>query len=136
MRHSVAPMRRHLRIPLAAALAAAALTFAACGSGDDSSGNDAATTAPAAVTTVETTDTGGGVEITTGTVSANTASTDELIAALEANGVDNAAQWAREIEEYRPYDMADPELTHLQDELAKYNPDPDQLQKILDTLTP
>lgn len=131
MRHSVAPMRRHLRIPVTAALAAAALTFAACGSGDD-----AATTAPVAVTTVETTDTGGGVQITTGTVSANTASTDELIAALEANGVDNAAQWAREIEEYRPYDTADPDLTHLQDELAKYNPDPVQLRRILATLRP
>ena len=129
-------MRRHPRFPLAAAaLAAAALTFAACGSGDDASAP--ATTAAAVTTTaVETTATAGGAEVTTGTVSANTASTEELITALEANGVDNADRWAREIEEYRPYDTADPELTHLQDELAKYNPDPDQLQKILDTLTP
>ena len=70
------------------------------------------------------------------TVSANTATREELIAALEAVGVSRADRWAREIEEYRPYDTADPTLQHLQDELAKYNPDPATLAAILSVLTP
>jgi hypothetical protein len=69
-------------------------------------------------------------------VSANTATREELIAALEAAGVSRADRWAREIEEYRPYDTADPTLQHLQDELAKYNPDPATLAAILSVLEP
>ena len=69
-------------------------------------------------------------------VSANTATTDELIAALTAAGVARADRWAREIEEYRPYDTSDPTLQHLQDELAKYNPDPETLAGILSVLEP
>lgn len=69
-------------------------------------------------------------------VSANTATTDELIAAMESVGVTRADRWAREIEEYRPYDMADPTLRHLQDELSKYNPDPATLAAILSVLEP
>ncbi len=38
--------------------------------------------------------------------------------------------------EYRPYDTSDPTLQHLQDELAKYNPDPATLAAILSVLTP
>ena len=69
-------------------------------------------------------------------ISANTATTDEIIAALTAAGVARADRWAREIEEYRPYDMGDPTLQHLQDELAKYNPDPETLAAILSVLQP
>lgn len=69
-------------------------------------------------------------------VSANTATREELIAALEAAGVARADRWAHEIEEYRPYDTADPTLQHLQDELAKYNPDPATLAAILSVLEP
>ena len=69
-------------------------------------------------------------------VSANTATNDELIAALTAAGVPAADRWAREIQEYRPYDTSDPTLQHLQDELAKYNPDPETLAGILSVLQP
>ena len=69
-------------------------------------------------------------------VSANTATNDELIAALTAAGVARADRWAREIQEYRPYDTSDPTLQHLQDELAKYNPDPETLAGILSVLQP
>ena len=68
-------------------------------------------------------------------VNANTASVPELQAALEAAGVTNAARWAREVDEYRPYPMDDPSLAKLRQELAKYNPAPDVLEKILATLT-
>lgn len=125
---------RFPRTPVAAALSAAALTLAACGSGDDASSPAPASTATTAVTAADTTSTTAAASA--GTVSANTASTEELIAALEANGVASADRWAREIEEYRPYDASDPELTHLQDELAKYNPDPATLAAILEVLTP
>jgi hypothetical protein len=71
-----------------------------------------------------------------GKVSANTATSDELVAALQAAGVPNADRWAREVMEYRPYDTSDPTLQHLQDNLAKYNPDPATLAAILSALTP
>ncbi|MFN8122213.1 MAG: hypothetical protein U0237_07255 [Thermoleophilia bacterium] len=121
------------RTPAAAVLAAAAaLTFAACGS-DGASSPAPATTATTAVSTAADATT---TAATAGKVSANTASTEELVAALEANGVTNADRWAREIEEYRPYDTSDPQLTHLQDELAKYNPDPATVTAIIASLTP
>jgi ABC-type glycerol-3-phosphate transport system substrate-binding protein len=69
-------------------------------------------------------------------VSANTATYDELVAALSAAGVTSAARWATEVMEYRPYDTSDPMLAHLQDELAKYNPDDQTLNAILSVLTP
>ena len=68
-------------------------------------------------------------------VNANTASVPELQAAFEAAGVTNAARWAREVEEYRPYPTNDPSFAKLRQELAKYNPAPDVLEKILATLT-
>ncbi len=67
-------------------------------------------------------------------VDANTASVDELAAAFAKNGIANAEQWAREVDGYRPYDTADPQLTHLQEELAKYNPSPETLALILASL--
>lgn len=70
------------------------------------------------------------------TVSANTATIDELVAALTAAGVPNPDRWAREIEEYRPYPSDDPTLQKLQDNLAKYNPDPATLAGILSVLVP
>jgi competence protein ComEA len=70
------------------------------------------------------------------TVSANTATPEELVAALEAGGVPNARQWAREVMEYRPYPTDDPTLQKLQDELAKYDPAPETLAAILSVLVP
>lgn len=66
---------------------------------------------------------------------ANNATADELIAALEANGVTNAEKWADEIEEYRPYPTDDPTFAKLRDELSKYNPDPATLEAIVASLT-
>jgi hypothetical protein len=54
---------------------------------------------------------------------------------FEAAGISNAARWAREVEEYRPYPTNDPSFAKLRQELAKYNPSPDVLQKILESLT-
>jgi hypothetical protein len=71
-----------------------------------------------------------------GKVSANTASQAEIAAALAAAGVPNADRWAREVTEYRPYPANDPTLQVLQDNLAKYNPDPATLAGILSALQP
>jgi competence protein ComEA len=70
------------------------------------------------------------------TVSANTASREELVAALTAAGVPNADRWATEVMEYRPYATDDPTLQKLQDNLAKYDPDAATLAAILAALTP
>jgi hypothetical protein len=71
-----------------------------------------------------------------GKVSANTASESEITAALEAAGVDNAARWTREVMEYRPYAADDPKLTSLRDNLAKYNPGQETVDKIVSALVP
>jgi hypothetical protein len=81
----------------------------------------AATVAPAAAETAK--------------VNANIASIPELQRAFEANGIPNAARWAREVDEYRPYPTNDPSFGKLRVELAKYNPSADVLQKILASLT-
>jgi hypothetical protein len=70
------------------------------------------------------------------TVSANTASREELVAALTAAGVPNADRWATEVMEYRPYATDDSTLQKLQDNLAKYDPDAATLAAILAALTP
>lgn len=69
-------------------------------------------------------------------VSASSASYEELVAALTAAGVPNAARWANEVVEYRPYPADDPTLQKLQDNLAKYNPSPETLAAILSALAP
>lgn len=71
-----------------------------------------------------------------GRVSANDASQAELVAALTAAGVPNAERWTQEVLEYRPYPSDDATLQKLQDNLAKYNPDPATLQAILGALEP
>jgi len=71
-----------------------------------------------------------------GKVSANDASQAELVAALTAAGVPNAERWTQEVIEYRPYPSDDATLQKLQDNLAKYNPDPATLQAILGALEP
>jgi hypothetical protein len=71
-----------------------------------------------------------------GRVSADTASREELVAALTAAGVPNADRWATEVMEYRPYATDDPTLQKLQDNLAKYDPDAATLAAILSALQP
>ena len=67
-------------------------------------------------------------------VSANDASLTELQAALLAAGVDNPERWAKEVEEYRPYPADDPSFAKLRGELAKYNPGPGVVDKIVSAL--
>ncbi|OBC00851.1 hypothetical protein A5784_19135 [Mycobacterium sp. 852013-50091_SCH5140682] len=69
-------------------------------------------------------------------VSANTASEDDIAAALKAAGVSNPARWAEEVVEYRPYPADDPNLGKLRDNLAKYNPGQETVDKIVSALTP
>jgi hypothetical protein len=127
---------RARRAGLFAAVGTAAAVFlAACGGAGAT--QSAATAAPAAATTVPASTTApGGTAGTITKVSANTATQSELVAALTAAGVPNADRWAREVMEYRPYAADDPTLQHLQDNLAKYNPDPATLAGILAALQP
>ena len=67
-------------------------------------------------------------------VSANDASEAELVAAFTAAGVDSPDKWAEEVEEYRPYPTDDPGFTKLREELAKYNPGPGVVDKIVSAL--
>ncbi|HKR48995.1 MAG TPA: hypothetical protein VJT72_05325 [Pseudonocardiaceae bacterium] len=69
-------------------------------------------------------------------MSANSASEAELVTALRAAGVSNPERWAEEIIEYRPYASNDVELTKLVQNLTKYNPGPQTLEKILSVLQP
>jgi hypothetical protein len=68
-------------------------------------------------------------------VNANTATSEQIQAALEAGGVPNAARWTREVIEYRPYPANDPSWAKLRQELAKYNPSSDVVDKIVAVLT-
>lgn len=115
---------------------AALLGAAGCGSSTGSDQGTAATETGTSATTESTATTGTSTTNTAAKVSANTASAEEITAALEGVGVQNADRWTREILEYRPYDEADATLAQLRDELQKYNPAPDQLEKIISVLTP
>jgi len=68
-------------------------------------------------------------------VNANTASIAEMQLAFEAAGITNAARWAREVDEYRPYPTNDPSFAKLRGELAKYRPSAKVLEKIIATLS-
>ena len=64
-------------------------------------------------------------------LSANNATRAELQAGFEAAGISNASQWAREVEEYRPYPEDDPDMARLRRELAEYNPGPGVVDAII-----
>jgi len=64
-------------------------------------------------------------------VSANNASRADLQAALENAQISNSRKWAREVEEYRPYPEDDPDYAKLRGELAKYNPSPGIVGRII-----
>ncbi len=68
-------------------------------------------------------------------VNANTATQAQLLAAFQANGIPNAAQWVREVMEYRPYPTTDPTFAKLRTELAKYNPSPAVVEQIVASLS-
>lgn len=107
---------------LALAALAACLSLTACG-GPSSDQTSAPTTA-----------TGGSTRV--GKISANTASESEIAAALKAAGVSNPERWAKEVVEYRPYAADDSNLTSLRQNLAKYNPGEETINKIVSVLTP
>jgi len=69
-------------------------------------------------------------------VSANTASRADLAAAFTAAGISSADRWAGEVIEYRPYPADDPDFAKLRANLAKYNPGPGVVDKIVSTLVP
>jgi hypothetical protein len=121
------------RLPSSAILLALSLAACSPSAAGTTPSPTAATSAGAASasTTVAAATTGA-----VGTVSANDASEAEIAAALAAAGVPNAERWAREVTEYRPYPTDDPTLQTLQDNLAKYNPDPATLAAILSALQP
>jgi hypothetical protein len=73
--------------------------------------------------------------VATQKVNANTASQAELQAAFTAAGISNAARWAGEVVEYRPYPTEDPTFAKLRAELAKYNPGQTTVDQIVATLT-
>jgi len=131
------PIAMTSRLPTIAA--AFALTVAACGGSDSASSDTSAASSSPTTAATGSPDTSPAVSSpSTGdlaTVDANNASADELIAALEANGVTNAEKWADEIEEYRPYATDDPTFAKLRDELSKYNPDAATLEAIVGSLT-
>ena len=126
-------MRSLLPIRRLAAAAGLALLVTACGTSSATTSDD--TTAAPASPSATATDSATAQTSATATVDANHASADELVAAFEAAGVSNAERWADEVEEYRPYPTDDPELTTLQQELQKYNPGDQTLQRILSVLT-
>ncbi len=118
---------------LAAPSLAFAIALGACSSGSaatsDTTVTTAATTTTAAAAADATTTTG------TATVNANTSSKAELTAAFEAAGISNAARWANEVDEYRPYATNEPSFARLRKELAKYNPGAAVIDKIIATLS-
>ena len=67
---------------------------------------------------------------------ANTASEDEIAAALASAGVSNPERWAEKVVEYRPYPDDDQNLIKLRENLVKYNPRQETTDKIVSALTP
>ena len=112
------------RLSLISAATALVLTVAACGGSTTPSQS---TPSPSPAPTIQP---------TVQKVSANTASEDEIEAALRSAGVSNSARWAEEVVEYRPYPTDDPNLTKLRQNLAKYNPGQASVDKIVSVLTP
>ncbi len=123
------------RTAVAAVALAAAGGLAACSSSTSTSTGTSTTTAASASPSTGGA-TAGSTAGATAKVSANTASAEEIQAALTAAGVTNAARWTKEVQEYRPYPADDPSLAKLRKELQKYNPSADQLDKILSALQP
>src|SRR5436190_11008382 len=113
---------------VAASLTGLALVSACTGAAQPSASVAAnnATSAPTAVTTTVSSSSPvsapASAAAAAAKVNANTASQDEVAAALAANGVPNASRWAVEVVEYRPYSTDDPSLAKLRQNLAKYNP--------------
>jgi hypothetical protein len=125
------------RLGCACAAGILVLVLPACGGSTSTPGGTAPSTVIAPTST--NSDTAGATTSPTASstkVSANTASEDEIAAALASAGVSNPERWAEEVVEYRPYPADDPNLTKLRENLAKYNPGQETTDKIVSVLTP
>jgi hypothetical protein len=114
---------------------AGAIVLSACGSAAGSSPTAAAAPPAASPASGSVAAASPAASPAVGKVNANTASVAELQRAFETAGISNAARWAREVEEYRPYPTNDPSFAKLRQELAKYNPGPGVVDQIVATLT-
>lgn len=125
-----------LRVTQVTRSLAAILLAAACGGSTALSGQATPTAATTAATAAATTAAAApSASASVSKVSANNATNAQLIAALTAAGVPNPANWAREVAEYRPYDAGDPNMAKLRQNLAKYNPAPGVVDKIISALS-
>ena len=144
----IASIRTLNRRTAVLAAAATLLVAAACtGTPAPSATSTPALTTPATTTSNPTTAstppasaasgsaTGTAATSTATKVSANNATRAEVQAALAAAGVPNPANWAREVEEYRPYPTNDPTLAKLRQNLVKYNPAPGVVDAIVAVLS-
>jgi hypothetical protein len=134
------PMFRLRGAAVAASLAGVALVSACTGAAQPSGSVAASnpTVAPTAVTTTASSSSpvaAAASPVAAAKVNANTASQDEVAAALAANGVPNASRWAVEVVEYRPYPTDDPSLAKLRQNLVKYNPAPGVTDEIVASLS-
>jgi DNA uptake protein ComE-like DNA-binding protein len=121
---------------LSAAAVTLGLLAAACGGGDSPTvASDSTTTTAASSATTADTTASTSSSTAMAKVNANTASVAELTSALDAAGVSNAARWAKEVEEYRPYPTNDPTFAKLKQNLAKYNPVDDVVNGIISALS-
>ena len=105
------------------------LALAACGGSTTTQESPPSPTAAPTATSTATTQ-------PTAKVSANTASQNDIEAALRGAGVSHPARWAAEVVEYRPYPADDANLNKLRENLAKYNPGQETVDKIVSALTP
>ena len=149
----------HMKSLAVAALLVLCLALAACGSESTPTQNEDTEPSPTAVPHVEPTSppaqASGSVSLSSGDaatalssdvavsgtlsaepapaamLSANNATRAELQAGFEAAGISNTRQWAREVEEYRPYPEDDPDLTKLRTGLAEHNADPGIVDAII-----
>jgi hypothetical protein len=122
-------------IPFCAA-ALIAVGVSGCGSDPEPSAGTSSAPAPSSSSSAASATADSAAPTTATTVSANTASEEEIAAALDEAGVSNADRWAAEVVEYRPYPADDPDLTKLRENLAKYNPGEETTDKIVSALTP
>jgi hypothetical protein len=122
---------RSTRLGIAIAGLAAAVVLGGCATAP--SGSTTGTSTPSATSSTQGSST---PTSSSPSVSANTASQADIAAALQAAGVSNADRWAREVVEYRPYDTSDTNLAKLRQNLAKYNPGEDTINKIVSVLQP
>ena len=115
------------------AVFAAVVLVVGCG---DSGGESASTDGPIGTVGTQTSSTDDPVEpVGTDTeFSVNDASEAEIEAFLTAAGIPNAATWAHEIEEYRPYDGSEADWDRLREELSKYGADEATMAKIIEAI--